>query len=403
MQEVIYGELIDKGSYGKVYKCTVSGQEMAVKIISLERDGLLSPLEISIMSTYKHPYLGDAEYISIESNDVYIFQSLAICNLRQYLNNYEVSVDLVTVWLYQLSTAMDCLHRNNITHCDIKSDNILVYTNSILKLTDFTLSRLKISSGTSYSGHLGSLYWRAPEVMTGKSWDEKSDIWSMGSVFYHIITNQLLVPLQKADIETDIIVDKKAKEQELILLSVGSWCVSMGETINTFIVGNRPFIPIKLSHKFNRVSNEIRNLIINMLKYNPLYRPTSTQIMRSISTRNTDYRIISARKPSIKQIDSTELTKYYLSVGCSDINLVKLASEIYVRAKNVLNSLVKADASLSIANKIVYGKRYERSKYDAKDILNTEILICKDLSYKLHFTSNDDEIITSIPRIRDTL
>lgn len=118
-------------------------------------------------------------------------------DLHTFLTTYNgpLPEDLRYSFLCQATKALASLHNapTPILHRDIKSLNFLVQLKDCkLLLSDFGLSKAKelIASVTST---IGTVRWAAPEILeTNKpQWSEKADIWSLGMVFYEIVTQNL--------------------------------------------------------------------------------------------------------------------------------------------------------------------------------------------------------------------
>ncbi len=106
-------------------------------------------------------------------------------------------------WLIIISNGLKVAHDNNIIHRDIKSENIMLSPGEQLKIMDFGLAKLKGSSGMTKTGtSLGTLAYMAPEQAQGLSADQRSDIWSLGVVFYEMLTGE---PLFKAEHEAALL------------------------------------------------------------------------------------------------------------------------------------------------------------------------------------------------------
>lgn len=91
------------------------------------------------------------------------------------------------------------MHIKNILHRDIKTQNIFVTKNNILKLGDFGIS--KQLEATKFTNTLkGTPYYMAPEVCAGKKYDKKADVWSVGIVLYELITLQRPFDAQTVDL-----------------------------------------------------------------------------------------------------------------------------------------------------------------------------------------------------------
>ncbi len=112
-------------------------------------------------------------------------------NLKQQLQNADpFSHNFVVEVISQVAEALDYAHSRGVVHRDIKPANILITSDNKVKITDFGIARLDTSNLTMEGQLLGTPNYMAPEQIQGKDVDHRADIFSLGVVFYEMLTRR---------------------------------------------------------------------------------------------------------------------------------------------------------------------------------------------------------------------
>ena len=91
-----------------------------------------------------------------------------------------------------IASALKQAHDHAIVHCDVKSQNILIDTKGVAKITDFGIARaFGQPSESEERGGIGSVYYLSPEQAAGKPVTAQSDLYSLGVVLFEMLTGQL--------------------------------------------------------------------------------------------------------------------------------------------------------------------------------------------------------------------
>ena len=110
-------------------------------------------------------------------------------SLRDLLKQeYFLSEDLMKRYVRQVASGLDALHQHKILHLDIKPENLLIRNDSSMVIADFDLSLENLTDQRHCTTIVGSPYYMAPEVISGKKYLKASDFWSLGVTLYESLT-----------------------------------------------------------------------------------------------------------------------------------------------------------------------------------------------------------------------
>ena len=187
---------LGQGSYGKVIRVQhkLTGNIYACK--KMEKKHIKHKnrfkTEIDLLRATDHPNIIKL-YDVIEDNvNLYLIMEECLggeffdrlAQRAQKLNMY-TEKDAAKIFK-QILAAVNYLHAHGVCHRDLKPENILFSTieeDSPLKLIDFGLSKVFTSEGSTMKGAVGTTFYMAPEVITGK-YNEKCDVWACGVILY---------------------------------------------------------------------------------------------------------------------------------------------------------------------------------------------------------------------------
>lgn len=186
-------ELLGKGAYSNVFKGyhKVTKDPVAIKEIDIMKNSKNIDRfhkEIEIME--KTDNINIIKIITSIENKDYIFIIMEYCekgDLRHFLKKRALKEHNVKNLMIQLVSGMQYMYNNNIYHRDLKPQNILIDKYYNLKITDFGLAK-DDDENPLFETICGSPMYMAPEIMKYKKYDKKADLWSLGIIFYELLT-----------------------------------------------------------------------------------------------------------------------------------------------------------------------------------------------------------------------
>eukprot|EP01080_Neovahlkampfia_damariscottae_P000361 gene361-6775_t len=204
-QRYIKGKKLAQGGFGGVYiaKDTKNDKEVILKQIECTDfdDANIKLQEFLPIRKLDHPYL-------IKYHDLYLFEEkeddenlFGLCyimdhypkgDLQRYLNKYKnqgkfLSMSKVITYFKQLIEGLLYLHEKKLMHRDLKPANVLI-SDDFQKIVICDFGMVREVDGTMAHTVLGTPQYMAPEVSQSLPYDFSADIWSLGVIFYEMIT-----------------------------------------------------------------------------------------------------------------------------------------------------------------------------------------------------------------------
>ncbi|MBA0715261.1 hypothetical protein Golax_014170 [Gossypium laxum] len=212
---------IAHGTYGTVYRGLYDTQDVAVKVFNWGEDGIATAAEaaairssfcqeVAVWHKLDHPnvtkFIGASmgtSNLKIRTKDATsqnnsVLPSSACCVVVEYvaggtLKNYlirnrrkKLAFKVVIQIALDLSRGLSYLHSKKIVHRDVKTENMLLDARRILKIADFGVARVEAQNPQDMTGETGTLGYMAPEVLDGKPYNRKCDVYSFGICLWEI-------------------------------------------------------------------------------------------------------------------------------------------------------------------------------------------------------------------------
>jgi eukaryotic-like serine/threonine-protein kinase len=196
------------GGMGVVYRAldTRLGRDVAIKVLQAQYANDADRLrrfeqEARATSTLNHPNILQVFDVGTWEGSPYIVSELLEgATLRERLRSGPFAGKSAVDFAMQVARGLGAAHQKGIVHRDLKPENIFVMKDGRAKILDFGLAKLnepatsdgggEQSSDTRTGRVLGTAGYMSPEQVRGKGADERSDIFSLGAIFYEMLSGE---------------------------------------------------------------------------------------------------------------------------------------------------------------------------------------------------------------------
>lgn len=211
-QVISHYELLEElgvGAKGTVYlaRDQVLLRCVAIKILPLGADAetrrrFLS--EARCGALFNHPNIVAVyELLKHHGMDLIVMEHVAGRTLDRVIPRHGLPLGTFLAYALQIAEAVGAIHATRMVHRDLKPANFVVKRNGAVKLLDFGLAKVLNDRGAGRSGGrkpkqpetpegtiLGTPGYMAPEQVRGEAADARSDVFSLGAVFYEMLTGR---------------------------------------------------------------------------------------------------------------------------------------------------------------------------------------------------------------------
>ncbi|NWU42291.1 NEK3 kinase, partial [Hylia prasina] len=190
-------KVLGEGSFGRALLVhhRISDQKYVMKEIRLPMSSSgveNSRKEAVLLAKMKHPNIV-AFKESFEA-DGHLYILMEYCDdgdLMQKIKHQGGNLfpeDTILHWFVQMCLAVKYIHEKRVLHRDIKSKNVFLTQSGKVKLGDFGSARLLAHPMSYACTYVGTPYYVPPEIWESLTYNNKSDIWSLGCILYELCT-----------------------------------------------------------------------------------------------------------------------------------------------------------------------------------------------------------------------
>lgn len=285
-------KVIGEGAYGVVVAAedTKTGERVAVKRIKCVMDSggmatrILRELKF-LRFLHKHENIISVRDVLVPGerdkfNDVFVVFELLPTDLGRLLRSKTVLTEVHYKFLmFQLLRGVNFMHSARVFHRDLNPNNILVNSNTQLRVCDFGLARAAFQRGDDHvfwTDYVATRWYRAPELILAHStkYSTAIDMWSVGCIFAEMLgRGKPLFPGANGRHQLTLILNTIGKPSQEVVARLGD------RRLKEF-VENLPNAPlVSLAAKYPDASMGAIELLQRLLAFDPQQRITASEAL----------------------------------------------------------------------------------------------------------------------------
>ena len=187
---------LGKGGFGNIYQVLRNNKFYAIKVIPIKNEQnekiKSCEKEAEILSKFNCDNIVKYYDSSKDDNNIYIL--MEYCNgdnLRSFINknindNTLIEENIIINIVKQLCIGIKEIHNKKIIHRDLKPENIFINDNMNIKIGDFGISKQSNNTYALTTKKVASINYASPEILKKGTYNEKSDIYSLGCIIYEL-------------------------------------------------------------------------------------------------------------------------------------------------------------------------------------------------------------------------
>lgn len=190
-------KVVGKGSFGKVMQVRKNDTRQIYALKTIRKAHIVSKSEIghtlaerTVLAKINNPFIVPLKFSFQSPEKLYLV--LAFVNGGELFHHLqrEGPFDLNRARFYtaELLCALECLHEYNVIYRDLKPENILLDYTGHIALCDFGLCKLNMGSNDQTKTFCGTPEYLAPELLLGQGYTKVVDWWTLGVLFYEMLT-----------------------------------------------------------------------------------------------------------------------------------------------------------------------------------------------------------------------